>query len=107
MIAANKNTQAQALEDKVETILALADGCDDIGCLEDKIKLIFSEKAEGVVFSSIHRAKGLEAQRVYILHPELLPHPMAKADWEKEQEKNIEYVAITRTLDQLIYVRGD
>jgi superfamily I DNA/RNA helicase len=102
--AAEKNTQAQSLEDKVDTILALTDGIDTIVELEDRIETIFSDDVVGVVFSSVHRAKGLEAEKVFLLHPELMPHKMAKKDWEMEQERNIEYVALTRTLSELIYV---
>ncbi len=102
LAAADKNPQS--LMDKVETIVALCDGVSTVFDLENRINNIFSEKVEGVVFSSIHRAKGLEAERVFIIGPDLLPHPMAKKDWEKEQERNIEYVAITRTLRELIYV---
>jgi ssDNA-binding Zn-finger/Zn-ribbon topoisomerase 1 len=104
LIAADKNSAAQALKDKVETIIALSDGVYAISELEERISTIFSDKVEGVVFSTIHRAKGLESERVFILHPELLPHPMAKKEWEKEQERNIEYVALTRTLSELIWV---
>lgn len=94
--AANKNNQAQTLMDKVDTIIALCDGVETVGEVEDKIEMIFSEGKQGVQFSSIHRAKGLEAERVYLLHPELLPHPMAKQPWEKDQERNMKYVAYTR-----------
>jgi ribosomal protein S27AE len=104
LLAADKNAQAQTISDKVDTIAALADGVNSIFDLENRINTIFSDEVEGVVFSTIHRAKGLEANNVFILQPELLPHPMAKKDWEKVQEKNIEYVALTRTLENLIYV---
>lgn len=104
LIAADKGTQAQALEDKVETIVALADGVSSVGELENRITMIFQEETEGVVFSSVHRAKGLEANRVYILNPELMPHPMAKLPWEMVQEANIEYVALSRTQGELIFV---
>jgi superfamily I DNA/RNA helicase len=104
--AAEKTSQAQVLKDKVETIVALTDGCGSITELEDKIESIFSDDKVGVVFSSIHKAKGLEAERVFILHPELLPHPMAKQGWEKEQERHLEYVAITRAKSELVYVEG-
>lgn len=96
--AADKGSQAQSVQDKVETIFALADGIDTISQLEDRVEMIFSDDAVGVVFSSVHRAKGLEANRVFILHPELLPHPMAKKEWEMVQERNIQYVAYTRVL---------
>lgn len=102
--AANKSTQAQALTDKVETLVALSSGVETVYELESRITTIFSDKVEGVVFSTVHKAKGLEANTVFILHPELLPHPMAKKDWEKQQEANIEYVAYTRSLNELVIV---
>lgn len=99
-----KNAQAQSLQDKVDTIFALMEGTDTIVDLEDKIETIFSDNNAGVVFSSVHKAKGLEAEKVFILEPKLMPHPMAKAEWEKAQERNIQYVAYTRSLDELILV---
>lgn len=61
---------------------------------------------EGVMFSSIHRAKGLEADRVFLLQPKgaEIPHPMAKTPWQKGQEMNLLYVAITRAKEELVYV---
>lgn len=106
LLAADKGSQAQSVQDKVETIVALADGVYSISELEDRVEMIFSDEVEGVVFSSVHRAKGLEAERVYILHPELMPHPMAKKPWEMVQESNVQYVAYTRTLSELIFVNG-
>ena len=104
LLEREKNSAAQSLQDKVDTIYALMDNTDTISDLEDKIETIFSDTNAGVVFSSVHKAKGLEANKVYILSPELMPHPAAKASWEKAQEKNIQYVAYTRSLDQLILV---
>jgi superfamily I DNA/RNA helicase len=104
LLAADKNQQAQSIDDKVDTIVALSEGCELISELERKIESIFQDENEGVVFSSVHRAKGLEAKRVFILEPGLMPHPMAKKDWEMVQESNIEYVAYTRSLEQLILV---
>lgn len=65
------------------------------------IELIFADEAAGVCFSSIHKSKGLENERVFIMCPELLPHPMAKKAWQIEQEKNLEYVAYTRAKTHL------
>jgi hypothetical protein len=60
----------------------------------------------GVRLSSVHKAKGLEADRVFILLPAKagMPHPMAKSAWEQEQEKNLLYVARTRAITELVYV---
>ena len=63
-------------------------------------------KPDGVLFSSIHKAKGLEANRVFLLQPKgaSIPHPMAKSSWQMEQEYNCLYIAITRAISELIYV---
>lgn len=61
---------------------------------------------EVVTFSSVHRSKGLEADRVFILRPDLMP--MRSPDqklWEAVQEKNLQYVAWTRAKKLLVFVR--
>ena len=104
LTAADKGTQAQSLQDQCDTLIALAEGCQSIDDIERKIESVFDDEVKGIAFSSIHRAKGLEAERVFLLHPELLPHPMAKRDWEKAQERNIQYVAFTRAKAELYFV---
>jgi DNA helicase-2/ATP-dependent DNA helicase PcrA len=104
LLKAEKNTQAQMLEDKVETIFALSDGVNSVTDVKLRIEEVFSDDKEGIVFSTVHRAKGLEAENVYILRPDLLPHPMARQDWEREQERNIAYVAYTRSKNRLAFV---
>lgn len=104
LLAANKTVRAQLLDDKVETIIALSEGCTTIDDLRNRIETVFSDDQAAVVFSTIHKAKGLEARRVYILNPELLPHPMAKSEWEKQQEDNLKYVAYTRALESLTFL---
>lgn len=61
---------------------------------------------KGVLFSSVHRAKGLEAKRVFLLRTKdaPIPHPMAKLPWEQEQEQHLLYVARTRAAYELVYV---
>ena len=72
-------------------------------------RLFSDDSVEAVRFSSVHRAKGLEADRVFILLPDGagMPHPLAKTDWEREQEYNLLYVAITRARNELIFVHGE
>jgi len=66
--------------------------------------MIFSDKTdEGIIFSSIHRAKGLEAETVVYLGAEKVPHPMAKTPEAMKQEINLDYVAKTRAKRTLIY----
>ena len=103
LCAAEKTNQAQTMLDKMETIWALSEGVQTVEELKDKTTSIFSEDRTGVVGSTVHRAKGLEADNVIIIRPDLLPHPMAKKDWEFQQEQNIQYVAITRAKKRLTY----
>lgn len=94
-----------SIQDKVATIDALADGADTVAQVVGRCDELFSDEKSGVTLSTIHKAKGLEAERVFILRPDLLPHPAAKREEDRRQERNLEYVAITRSLDELIFVR--
>ncbi len=94
-----------AVEDKCTCLRIFTRQCDNVGEVISSINELFGEKhGARVMLSSIHKAKGLEANNVYILHPELLPHPMAKSQWEQEQEKNLKYVGITRAKNNLTWV---
>jgi len=75
--------------------------------LEDAISEIFSDDRASVQLSSVHRAKGLEAPRVYLLCPELMPSPRARTPEQRTQENNLIYVALTRCQESLVFVRGD
>jgi superfamily I DNA/RNA helicase len=105
LMAQGKESTAQALEDKVDTIFALAEGCKVLSELIDKAETIFSDDAKGVVFSSAHRAKGLESDHVFILRYDLMPHPMANKDWQIKQEMNCKFVALTRSKNKLFFVQ--
>lgn len=95
----------QALDDKIETLYALCDGKADVAAaIRDTIDLFSDESIAGkVTMSSVHRAKGLESSLVLIYRRELMPLP-AKTDWERQQEQNIEYVALTRSKDRMVFV---
>lgn len=70
------------------------------------IDRLFSDNNEGTTFSTVHRSKGLEADSVYIIRPELLPLiRKEQQDWELEQEYNLKYVALTRSKDKLTFVQ--
>jgi len=92
----------QSLEDKFETLLALSHHVDRVGDLSLTIEKIFSDKMQlGVMFMTVHKAKGLEAEKVFIIRPDLMPHPKAT---NLEAEMNIRYVAITRAETVLTFV---
>ena len=71
--------------------------------LEDIIREFFSRTDQPIQMATIHKIKGLEATRVWILRPDLLPFPGAKGV-QKIQEMNLKYVAITRAKEDLFFV---
>ena len=93
-----------SLSDKIATLEILSKGCIMADELVEKLKAIFSDDTDGICLSTIHKSKGLEADRVFIIHADLMPSKYAKQDWEKEQERNLEYVAITRAKSVLGYI---
>jgi superfamily I DNA/RNA helicase len=69
------------------------------------IDRLFSDEKTGTIFSSCHKAKGLEAETVYIIRPDLMPLIRKdQKEWELDQEMNIKYVALTRSKDRLVFV---
>lgn len=100
----NEHSGYTALEDKVMTLLFLTRISDSILDLKHKIKSIFTDDIQGIVLSTVHKIKGLEANRVFIIRPDLLPMQTAKP-WQHAQEKNLQYVAYTRAKLDLIFDR--
>jgi superfamily I DNA/RNA helicase/ssDNA-binding Zn-finger/Zn-ribbon topoisomerase 1 len=56
---------------------------------------------EYIAFTTAHRSKGLEFDRVFILDPDQFPSPFAKTPEELAQESNAYYVALTRAMKEL------
>ena len=102
-LKAEKEQKAINLQDRCETLIVLAEGAKTCAELVSRIETIFSDRQEGIVLSSVHRAKGLEADRVFIYRDELLPHPNAKGQ-QIVQEMNLRYVALTRAKKELWFV---
>jgi len=97
-----------ALQDRHDCLLCFTEEAQSIADVISKIEQIFTNdrNTPGIMLSSVHKAKGLEADRVFLLEPEGagIPHPMAKSAWQRDQEMNLRYVAITRAAKVLVYV---
>lgn len=96
-----------ALQDRHDCLLCFVEASSSV---EDVIRRIeemsTDKKTVGIRLSSIHKSKGLESDRVFLLEPKgaTVPHPMARSEWQVGQEWNLRYVAITRAIQELIYV---
>lgn len=69
--------------------------------------VLFSEGDDNVIWlSSIHRAKGLEADRVFIVNWHKMPLKVSE-EWQAIQEKNLQYIAVTRAKKTLFFLEPD
>ena len=101
LIAADKVNQANNLEDKFECLKIFSTMATTVGGIVNEIKRVFDNNEEGeIMLSTVHKAKGLEADNVYILATDRMPHPKAS---NPREERNICYVAITRAKRNLFY----
>lgn len=94
--------RVQASQDKIATIFVLAEFCKNTEDLLRLLRTLASSKT-GPRFATIHKAKGLEERNVYFLRPDLCPSPFARRASEREQERNLRYVAITRAQESLTF----
>jgi len=99
---ANRNdSKQQRLTDKYECLITVMEDCQSISDVLKKIHLLFSKESGPIMLSTIHKAKGLEFNRVLFLNHDLLYKPWA----HPEQERNLDYVARTRAIQELHYVQ--
>lgn len=110
-LAQGKEEKLAALDDKLDTLAVFVDqvGIDaPVSELISAIEALFSDETMGrLTLSTIHKAKGLEFERVFILDPFLMPSKYARQQWQREQESNLAYVAITRAKRELYYVTSE
>jgi DNA helicase-2/ATP-dependent DNA helicase PcrA len=75
-----------------------------IGVIEGMFSDDTSDASSTITLCSVHKSKGLEADRVFILNPQDMPLASAKLPWQVEQEYNLLYVAITRAKSILTFI---
>jgi superfamily I DNA/RNA helicase len=97
-----RENKVAVVADQAEMLVAMAEGCASVAEILTRCDSLFGDSTgpspkDAVVCSSVHRSKGLEADRVFII-----------ADTIKDgsrEEDNISYVATTRAKTRLTLVR--
>jgi superfamily I DNA/RNA helicase len=106
--AKNKEDKAENIQDKTDCIMCIIDGLDEdkftVAGLLAVIDSMFAERSHAVHLATIHKAKGLEAKRVFWLNSSQCPSKRARQPWEQQQERNLCYVATTRAMETLILI---
>lgn len=102
--AAQNNPSYVALEEKCQILKILYGQFQSLATLSSVINEIFTDKTDdGIILCTCHKSKGLEASRVFFLNPELIPSPKAITEKARYGEKCLQFVAITRAKNELIY----
>ena len=99
--AADKEDIAHAKQDELDILIEFATETATPDECVSKLFTMFDDqtiKDRAIQFSTVHKAKGLEADNLAILTPDLLPHPgISKiGEFWAQQERNIAYVCATR-----------
>jgi DNA helicase II / ATP-dependent DNA helicase PcrA len=107
-LQADDEQKIEAINDKVGAIQFLIDGLKedrrDIPSLEAGIDYLFKDKNNSVKLCTIHKSKGLEAERVFWLGRSQCPAKWARQPWQKVEEINLCYVAATRAKAELYLI---
>lgn len=97
--------QVISLLDTIRTMESLPKSVTSKQMLDSFIKDMFlDEEQNGIQLATIHRAKGLEADNIFVICPSLIPSAMAKLPWQQEEEKHLLYVMATRPKLSLNFV---
>lgn len=94
-------SMSEQINDQVATLIAVASGCVNVQEICDRIESIFQDEKgfnkPCVWFSSTHKAKGLEWNRVFLIRRTFRPE-------RKGEEARLFYVAMTRAKNYLCFV---
>lgn len=107
-VAKQDDAKAERLSDQANCIRVIADGLDEeertLDKLVDVIESLFNAPGAATVLCTIHKSKGLEAARVLWLNSSACPSKWARQAWQKQQEANLCYVAVTRASQELVLI---
>lgn len=109
--AKGKEQKAAEIEDRALTLLEIVAECEkrgrhDVESVIEFIDRLFGDDVKGAVtLSSYHKSKGREWDLVFLLEHSLrCPSKAARQEWQKVQESNLAYVAMTRARKTLVFV---
>lgn len=97
------------LKEKVIIIKLIASKVKYMFEVENKIHQLFKDKKNAIQLMTVHKSKGLEADKVFFIESfngdKLIPSKYAKHEEELKQENNLLFVALTRAKKELIYIK--
>lgn len=102
--------KAAAIEDRYDSLLEVIASLPDDSAAKvatDAVDALFAAQPGAIQLATVHKAKGLEWNDVFILDFErLMPSQYASDGWQMQQEFNLIYVAVTRTRKNLSFINA-
>lgn len=113
--AKHEDRSPEAVFDQADCLRMFASSLDEdsqtVASLIAKIELMFTDDttraSSRVTLSTIHKAKGLEYETVFLLDRALISSRYATQPAQQKQERNLLYVARTRAKTNLYYITSD
>jgi len=115
----NFEAKAEQINDQVATLQAIAEGASSVAEISSRITSLFqdtgADSKPAVVLSTVHKAKGLEWSKVFLLSATFqrrrpanaAPVSPEAAEAQAREEANIYYVAVTRAKAHLVLATGE
>lgn len=96
----NREKTAEIIGDKAECLIALCDGAVDLSEVRKRIEVLFhkGDDKTRIMLGTTHKMKGLERDRVWLIRSTYRPQ-------QGGEEANLFYVAQTRAISELYYVK--
>jgi superfamily I DNA/RNA helicase len=109
--ATGNDSAVDAITDKASCCRIFIESAvnNNVSDLIKSIESFFKDTSESgkVTLCTIHKSKGLEWNKVFVLDKHRFYPKWASKAWMKEQERNIHYVALTRAKSTLVYINSD
>ena len=101
LVAAKKEDKAEELADRTSALRSLCEGLNTTFALRQRIESLFGDEevvhSSAVIFSTVHKAKGLEFKRVWMFETTFRTN--------STEGENLYYVAATRAMEELYLVQ--
>jgi superfamily I DNA/RNA helicase len=109
----NGTANSEYISDRAESLRIMIARAQELGLktkkqMNEMIEGMFDDDAAKnksiVILCSVHRAKGLEWDNVYLIGRNEIMGRLGKNEWQREQERNLIYVGITRAKSKYVDV---
>jgi superfamily I DNA/RNA helicase len=107
-LADGEKDRIDAAMDRAECMRVIVESRPEIGSIEQLVGVIdriFSDDEGAAMFSSVHRAKGAEGERVFVMNASgfVVDYKEEADGWRSQQLMNLRYVALTRAKREMYF----